>query len=201
MADSDESSTSRWVALGEKVFLIAVSFLLTTIVGSWLANSFQRDSATKTAELSSMQNNLTQSMALFETISLRMDKRLYAMRRVAWVYSGVAPVAELAARQAASDALRLEWNDSLNHEEALFKFYFLDAFPAPKDPCQSIVGVRSRFETVNNTQRKLHPGDKPAAEAAVRELNGLSSCIYALDNYMLDRLRDRQKQYEDEIGQ
>src|SRR5580658_7335174 len=85
-----DSSKMNWSSFAEKLLLLLIGFVLTTWLGTFIGGHYNRESAKKEAELAFMQSDLTQAMQTFQSISQLMDKRLFSMRRLHDVYSGVA---------------------------------------------------------------------------------------------------------------
>ena len=66
----------------ENLILLVIGFMLTTLVGGFLADRFRRENAKTELEIAAMQSDIGRSVQVFENISQLMDKRLFRMRRL-----------------------------------------------------------------------------------------------------------------------
>ncbi|MGW0804436.1 peptidoglycan-binding domain-containing protein [Nonomuraea sp. NPDC002799] len=111
----------------DQLVLLALSFVLTTVLGGALGSRFQRRAWAHQHETQQREREREQASKVFEEVSSLLDRRLYRMRLVFWA-------AKRQARGGAHDGLAeareryrevlLTWNDNLNRNSALTQTYF-----------------------------------------------------------------------------
>lgn len=108
------------------VILLVIGFLLTTLVGGYLTQGWQRraDAFQREAELRRSEQQA--ATRVFEELSRLMDKRLYRMRRLHNGLEGRVAAERMAERWDAYREVLFEWNENLNRNLALAQRYFGD---------------------------------------------------------------------------
>ena len=106
------------------IIILLVGFVLTTLVGGYLTQSWQTRSARIQREAEHKRTEQAAATRLFEELSRLMDKRLYRMRRV---HNGLGSNVSGEKMQKRWDSYRevlFEWNENLNRNLALVQRYF-----------------------------------------------------------------------------
>jgi hypothetical protein len=82
-ADDDEDKKKPFRDFVEKLSLLLIGFVLTSLVGGYLANQFRRETAKTEFEIAAMQSDISRSVQVFESISQleRSPINLYHIRR------------------------------------------------------------------------------------------------------------------------
>lgn len=199
--DRDERDSYRF-RLGsfvEKLALLVVAFMLTTVVGTYLSNQFRSESTRAELEIAAMQSDINRLIQVFEAISQLMDKRLFRTSRLHDVFTGDAPDQEQPRLVDYRTAL-IEWNDNVNRYRALFAMHF--------QPDDSDLTCGTSFEDIMAAFAKTHielqklisrkkDGDPDKVASLLRDLN---NCVYDLDTFMLTRINARRAAYENRIS-
>lgn len=110
----------------EKLFLLTIGFLLTTVCGGILGRYFQHRTWKNQWAVSQNERTIQLSLNIFEEISRLMDKRLYRMRRLYWAINKNQSNDEVENRMNEYREVLYEWNDNINRNLALLQFYFGD---------------------------------------------------------------------------
>lgn len=105
------------------VVLLLVGFVLTTLVGGYLAHRWQTTAAAFERQADDRRLEREAATKVFEDLSRIMDKRLYRMRRVHDAPQG--STRDSNRWQAYRETL-FEWNENLNRNLALTQRYFGD---------------------------------------------------------------------------
>src|SRR5215468_110558 len=80
-ADADEApvtwldfaKAARDAGFLQKLVLLLIGFALTSLLGTYLANQFRRESAKTEFEVATMQADISRSITVFEALSQLMD--------------------------------------------------------------------------------------------------------------------------------
>jgi len=108
-----------------EVFLLILSFFLTSVVGGLLGYYFQNRSwkHQNTAHLQESESLTAKN--IFENISMLMDKRLYRSRLLSWSLEDETPQEVVIEKHMTEYRQTLyEWNDTLIRNLALVEAYF-----------------------------------------------------------------------------
>ena len=81
---NDKQNNNLWVFLNSNLFLLLLGFFLTTIVGTYLNNSFQKSSWEREKRFKILSYNLEQGTDYIENISDLMNRRFMGLQRVMW---------------------------------------------------------------------------------------------------------------------
>ena len=104
--------------------ILLIGFVLTTVLGGYLTQSWQLRSARIQREAEQMRTEQMAATRIFEDLSRLMDKRLYRMRRVhTGLGSGVSRE-RMKDRWSSYREVLFEWNENLNRNLALIQRYF-----------------------------------------------------------------------------
>ena len=106
------------------VIILILGFILTTIVGGYLTNSWQSNSANIQRQKEQANHAIQEATKIFEEISRLMDKRLYRMRRINMGMGSDTKNEEMNKRWDAYRSTLFEWNENLNRNLALIQMYF-----------------------------------------------------------------------------
>jgi hypothetical protein len=140
-----------------------------------------------------------QAIKTFEEISLRLDRRLYRMRRLYWAArdtaAGRGDAEDLALSRAEHREVLAEWNDNLNRITALTETYF-------GTPVRAVLEyqVHEDFASVGRGLEEIvkmiaaSGGERTEIPRFAYRLTGLSQRAYKLNIWMLRLLK------EDRIG-
>ena len=105
------------------VIHILITFLLTSIVGAWLAQRHQQRSWLHQKKVSDQDAERKAAEIAFRDISQLMDKRLYRMRQVLWSLNR-GDNERIAEKIAEYRTVLYEWNDSNNINLSRIEQYF-----------------------------------------------------------------------------
>ena len=214
-ADADEApvtwldfaKAARDAGFLHKLVLLLIGFALTSLLGTYLANQFRRETAKTEFEVAAMQADISRSIAVFETLSQLMDKRLFRMSRLHDVFNGDIGPEALQERLADYRAVFIEWNDNANRYRALFAFYFsrasvTAAADPPTMPCaESFETIATHFNKTHVELQKLINKTPDGSSAKLKQmLDELNACTYALDEWMLFRMSALRAAYREKIA-
>ena len=108
-------------------FIILITgFVLTTLVGGYLTQSWQERAADIQREAEHLRVEQRAATDVFEELSRLMDKRLYRMRRIHLGMGNKLSEERMAVRWNAYREVLFEWNENLNRNLALVQRYFGD---------------------------------------------------------------------------
>ena len=108
-----------------QVFLLILSFLLTSVVGGLLGYYFQNRTWKRQNTAQLQENERLTAKTLFENISMLMDKRLYRSRLISWSLEDESVQEEVIEKHMAEyRQILYEWNDTLIRNLALVEAYF-----------------------------------------------------------------------------
>jgi hypothetical protein len=107
--------------------LLLLAFVLTTVVGGYLANKYQEKARKDAERAARLHQELTRASQVSEEISRALDRRLYRTRVLVWALKDDSPEREL---QSARDTYHIalaEWNENLNRLYSLVEYSFGNA--------------------------------------------------------------------------
>lgn len=185
----------------EKLILLCLGFLLTTLVGGYLTDRFRKENAKTELEIAAMQSDIGRSVQVFENISQLMDKRLFRMRRLHDVFNGNIGSDSYEQRLSDYRTVLIEWNDNVNRYRALYAFSFTRTASVTTSSCsESFEAISSGFTIAHGELQKLIDKKEDASTGKVQSLlDDLNVCIYFLDEKMLSNIRDQQAVFKDRI--
>lgn len=174
----------------EDLIHLVVGFVFTSVVGGALGYYLQNRAWKHQHDVAALESERQTATAVFEALSILMDKRLYRMRQVAWKLSEEGHLAERVDEQMENyRQLLFEWNDGLNRNLAMVERYFG-------------TGVRKRLDyhfyeefarigvMVERCHRAWQQGEQHRdLRHALDSLNALSSYIYNLNVLMINRVQ------------
>ncbi len=108
------------------IVILIIGFVLTTIVGGYLTQSWQNRAATIQREAEHLRVEQNAATEVFEEISRMMDKRLYRMRRLHTGLGSQLGEEKMNFRWVVYREILFEWNENLNRNLALVQRYFGD---------------------------------------------------------------------------
>ena len=123
---SDKRGREKLFGRYHDLVILLFGFILTTLVGGFLAQSWQTRSARIAREAEQKRVEQRAATQVFEELSRIMDKRLYRMRRVHNGLGSNLSKEKMSARWEAYREVLFEWNENLNRNLALVKRYFGD---------------------------------------------------------------------------
>lgn len=122
---SDEKSKGKIFGRYHDLILLIIGFLLTTLVGGYLTNSWQKKSEEIQRRSEHKRAEQAAATKVFEEVSKLMDKRLYRMRRIhLGLYSDKVSKKSMDRRWDAYREVLFDWNENLNRNFALVQRYF-----------------------------------------------------------------------------
>lgn len=173
--------------------LLAVGFVLTTVVGGGLTYVFQRMAWRHQHHVQQEDLRREQAMRTFEEISRLLDQRLYRMRQVYWAAKAVAKGRD--ERHRLDDTLvdyrvvLRNWNDNLNRVRALVHTYF-------GDEARQLL-ERSLYEEyaavgeeLDEFVREVSACEQVEVRPIGRRLNRLGQSVYVFNVHTLARVQD-----------
>ena len=114
--------------MGQQLLLLVAGFALTSVLGGLLGYFLQNRVWAHQHDVQRRDEQRQQALKTFEEVSLRLDRRLYRMRRLYWAARRKAQgTGDEAGFTSARDDYRevlAEWNDNLNRTLALVETYF-----------------------------------------------------------------------------
>ena len=120
------SSDTRLFGRYQELVLLLLGFLLTTLLGGYLAQSWQNRAHAFEREVAHRRSEQQAATQLFEELSRLMDKRLYRMRRLHTGMADPSARGDMKNRWGAYRDTLFEWNENLNRNLALTQRYFGD---------------------------------------------------------------------------
>jgi hypothetical protein len=167
-----------------QLVLTGVAFVLTTLLGTIIANRYE----SRRAKTDFREKQRDAARVVYEELSRLMDKRLYRMRQVAWVLDRIdAGKDEVEAKWADYRGVLYEWNDSLNRNLALTLRYFGPAV-MEKFECD----VAEMFAGANEELREHHRERLGEADGSSRVLTLEQVDLYLEEvEHALYRLNDQ----------
>jgi len=106
-----------------QLFLLAVGFILTTILGGILGNYFQNKSWKHQNEIRLINAERDAATRLFDELSRMIDKRYYEMRQLAYKLT-FKQISDVEEQMDKYREILSTWNGSLNRNRALTRRYF-----------------------------------------------------------------------------
>lgn len=114
--------------MGQQLLLLVAGFALTSVLGGLLGYFLQNRVWAHQHDVQRRDEERQQALKTFEEVSLRLDRRLYRMRRLYWAArrkaQGVGDEAGVTSAQNDYREVLAEWNDNLNRTLALVETYF-----------------------------------------------------------------------------
>jgi hypothetical protein len=176
--------------------MLVYGFILTTIVGGFLAFLYQYiqenqkiKAEKRQEEINIMEQRREQATALFNEISPLIDTRLYDWRRLAWGLEDRIHEDSLKSRYAEYIQVFYSWNHNLNKNRALICRFFgpelggqFEEIIMPKfrELHESIIGLYR----IPRSSRPLIPTDNLNSLA-----DSLNDVIYTFNNAMAELIR------------
>lgn len=108
------------------LLVIALGFMLTTVVGGLIGAYLQHRSWSNQWIAQKNTRDIELATKAFERISSLVDKRNYRMRRLLWGLQSNVDDIEFGMRLNHYREVLFEWNDNLNANLAIARFYFGD---------------------------------------------------------------------------
>ena len=171
-----------------QVFLLILSFILTSVVGGLLGYYFQNRTWKHQNTARLQENERLTAKDVFENISMLMDKRLYRSRLLSWSLEDESVQEEVIEKHMAEyRRILYEWNDTLIRNLALVEAYF------GNDVRQHLEGtVYESFKQIGGLLEKQYKEWKASKQispipATSTELQKLGNEIYRL-NFSMIRL-------------
>lgn len=168
--------------LFDKVVLLMLGFVLTTVAGSFLSYRYQIRAWEREDLAQRKQDELARASVIFDDISKLLDRRLYRTRSVVWALKDRMPKSTVDQQREVYRVSLAEWNESLNRNLALIERYFG-------------TDLRSEFEgEITDKFRDLHnelssiiknPTDSGIVELE-ESLNNFNPTIYMFNLEMLE---------------
>ena len=109
--------------LASPIIHILITFLLTSVVGAWLAQKHQQRNWRYQKKAADQDAERKAAEVAFREISQLMDKRLYRMRQLLWSLNR-GDKQRIAEKLAEYRAVLYEWNDSNNVNLSRMEQYF-----------------------------------------------------------------------------
>lgn len=181
--------------MGQQLLLLAAGFALTSVLGGWLGYFLQNRSWAHQHDVQRRDEERQQALKTFEEVSLRLDRRLYRMRRLYWAArrkaEGISDEAGVTSAQDDYREVLAEWNDNLNRTLALVETYFGNPVRAKLEDevyDQFAVAGRGLEEIV----RMVQAGGDERIEVPPfgYQVSRLSRRVYELNVQMLRLLED-----------
>lgn len=170
------------------VFLLVLSFILTSVVGGLLGYYFQNRTWKHQNTARLQENERVTAKSVFENMSMLMDRRLYRSRLLSWSLEDESIQEEAIERHMAEyRQILYEWNDTLIRNLALVEAYF------GNDVRQHLEGtVYESFKRIGGQLEKQYNEWKASKKISIpsttsTELQKLSNEIYRL-NFSMIRL-------------
>jgi hypothetical protein len=114
--------------MGQQLLLLVAGFALTSVLGGLLGYFLQNRVWAHQHDVQRRDEERQQALKTFEEVSLRLDRRLYRMRRLYWAArrkaQGAGDEAGVTSAQNDYREVLAEWNDNLNRTLALVETYF-----------------------------------------------------------------------------
>jgi hypothetical protein len=107
------AGTRFWDALGSEQGKLLLGFLLTTMVGGVLTVLFQQYSWKRQVRLDLYRQRYKDGTDLLARVSSLIDRRYFALQRVAWAIDAGAPSASTAEKEKEYFAIVVKWNGNL----------------------------------------------------------------------------------------
>lgn len=171
-----------------QVFLLILSFILTSVVGGLLGYYFQNRTWKHQNTARLQENERLTAKDVFEKISMLMDKRLYRSRLLSWSLEDESVQDDVIEKHMAEyRQILYEWNDTLIRNLALVEAYF------GNDVRQHLEGtVYESFKTIGGLLEKQYKEWKSSKKILITPatstgLQKLSAEVYRL-NFSMIRL-------------
>ena len=186
----EKASPGMWSDLPKGLILLAVGFLLTSVLGSIIAGWVQRRMWQHQWRVQRNNAALEQAQAVFDELSRLLDRRLFWLTQFQ-LWTRKADAARLAVALKNYRRVIIDWNESINRNLAMLQIYFGDALREQLDEKvgRSFVAVGADAETLYRTRAVIDEGLAARISDAVERLR------LQVYQYNLDLLRHIEKAY------
>jgi hypothetical protein len=170
--------------MADQVVLLLLGFVLTTVLGGFLAYLFQK----RTWDSNRRESERQAAATLFGEVSRAMDRRLYRMWLLHWrVKSGDEYGIEKALK--AYRAVLEEWNDGLNRNLALTYRYFGEDVWRYLDRVLYEEFARLGRRLEERYRERRTEGSDPSGATLGGQLKALNDDIYRLNRFLVSLIQ------------
>jgi len=171
-----------------QLLIIFITFILTTVCGSFLAYFFQERNWEKQHEDNLIKAEREVAEKVFSEVSSIMDERMYIMWRIFWSYKFNMSAVEKNKRWAEYEAMLMKWNSNLNKNFSLLEIYFGTNFRNTFER-----KIHSKFREIGELLEGLK-GRKNIEAYILEEIyskqDTLNEIFYGFNIRMLSSIRD-----------
>lgn len=168
----------------EKIVLLIVGFLLTTVCGTYLQQRMWKNQW----EIKKADINIAQKKEIFQHISSLLDRRLYRMRQFQWALQERFAETEREERRNEYREILYEWNENLNRNFALIDIHFGEEL---RDKFEHEIGYQfiKTGKEIELLYRKKINGEKVDITQIDEVLNSMHISIYHFTLEMLKKIQ------------
>src|ERR1700692_4860547 len=123
---SDQTTTDKLFGKYQEVAMLVLGFLLATVVGGLLGTWFQKRSWVHEHSIQLCESDREAAIKRSDNLMDSMDKRLLAMRKLAWKLESAKSLADVEAERKNNRDARDEWSAHINSNLAFTQRYFGD---------------------------------------------------------------------------
>jgi len=177
----------------EKLSLLIVGFLLTTVGGGFIATLLQQRAWRHKWEIENAEKNIETAKTVFEEVSRLMDKRLFRVDQLSvWIMRADKERVELSLK-IYRDVL-FDWNDNINRHLAMLQIYFGNDIREDFDFKIGAKFVKAGAGVEVVYRDFIHEQDITGSLADVRNLiEELRNGVYQYNLRMLNRIESHKR--------
>ena len=163
------------------IIQILITFLLTSVLGAWLAKRHQHRNWLHQKDVSDREEERRVAETIFLEISQLMDRRLYRMRQVLWSLNR-GDAARIAQKMEEYRQILYDWNDNNNKNLSRLEQYF-----GPEKRRHFEFRISRDFIFIGMLLEKWYQGNDSHSPFKVmfEKIDGLNALVYNFDKELL----------------
>jgi hypothetical protein len=174
----DQSSHGKLFGKYQEVVLLVLGFILTTIVGGFLADRVQRRAWIQQHQIQICESEQDARIKGFAQLSDRMDTRLLRMRELAWALEHAKNLRDVEQERKLNREARDDWSSRVNSTLAFTQVYFgSDYYNTLYDLNTGFGDLFAKFNPIFDSGKP----DPKAAHEIEDALDGFNPKVYAFD--------------------
>jgi hypothetical protein len=173
-----------------KIILLILAFLLTTVCGTFLGAYFQDRQWRNQWEVKKEELNVDQKKEIYEHISSLLDKRQYRMRQFLWALQERFDNDYVESRRREYREVLYEWNENLNRNFALLQMKFDEELRNVFEDEIGFCFIKAGESIEELYRKRMNEGKVDIAEvkSVESDLDDLHIKIYKFNLDMLSRI-------------
>lgn len=175
---TDQSSHEKLFGKYQEVVLLVLGFILTTIVGGFLADRVQRRAWFQQHQIQTCEVEQDARTKGFAQLSDRMDTRLLRMRKLAWALEHAKTLKDVEKERNLNREARDDWSSRVNSTLAFTQVYFgSDYYNTLYDLNKGFGDLFTQFNPIFDSGKP----DPKAAHEIEDALDVFNPKVYAFD--------------------